>query len=380
AVSSNLRALSAVLLIALSSVLGACTQASPTSGAAIPSGAPSAGSSESEWNKLVAAAKTEGKVVIAATNAQGYEQAMKEFETDYPGISVEYTPIAGRDFFPRLEREREAGQYLWDVRVGGSDVTTFDLKKQGGLDPVRPLLMLPEVTDDKAWLGGLSSLFQDNEGQYVVAFAAYSEARAYVNRDLASAADLESSSQLLDPRWKGKISLQDPRGGGGAAGLAMFLIDDGEQFVRDLLTKQNVVVTNDARQQAEWLARGTYPIGVGAATSFVHAFQQQGVGQNVKPLPSRLEWWTAGGGGLQVINKRPHPNATTVFVNWLLTKKTQTRLGQLGSQNSARADVPPAVPEFALDSAHLDKYVELYLEKYLPQRIASERLAQELLK
>ena len=33
---------------------------------------------------------------------------------------------------------REAGQYLWDLRVGGADTNVYNFKKAGNMAPIRP--------------------------------------------------------------------------------------------------------------------------------------------------------------------------------------------------------------------------------------------------
>jgi len=62
-----------------------------------------------------------------------------------------------------------------------------------------------------------------------------------------------------------------------------------------------------------------------------------------------------------VFKNPPHPNATKVFVNWLLSKAGQTLLATELKQNSARKDVPVGDPDTAplpgTDYLHLHKEV-----------------------
>ena len=60
------------------------------------------------------------------------------FQKAIPGITVEYSGLTGRDFAPRLMAEREGGQYLWDLYVGGTGTANGDLKPRNVLDPIRP--------------------------------------------------------------------------------------------------------------------------------------------------------------------------------------------------------------------------------------------------
>jgi iron(III) transport system substrate-binding protein len=164
-------------------------------------------------------------------------------------------------------------------------------------------------------------------------------------------AELSLEAHLMDPRWKGRISLQDPRGGAGSVNLAAMLEQHGEQFVRDLLTKQDVVVTGDSRQQAEWLVRGRYPISLGVPSAQLLVFRQQGLGQNLKTLAGGALQLTPGVGAIQLLNQAPHPNAARVFINWLLTQSAQERITRTTRLNSLRRDVPPQDPDAAPDPA-----------------------------
>jgi hypothetical protein len=49
-----------------------------------------------------------------------------------------------------------------------------------------------------------------------------------------------------------------------------------------------------------------------------------------------------GGGALFLFKDRPHPNATRVFINWLLTKDMQYGTAKATEQASRRQDVPIA--------------------------------------
>src|SRR5262249_60614629 len=100
-----------------------------------------------------------------------------------------------------------------------------------------------------------------------------------------------------------------------------------------------MVVTGDNRQQAEWVVRNRYPIGIGLRMDQVRSFEQQGLPVNVKGLGSPRKL-SLGSGGIQLINGRPHPNATQLFVNWLLTRPGQGRVTPAVEVNSRRLDWP----------------------------------------
>ena len=349
--AKRLRAVLAVAIVGML-VLGAaaCAPAAPPRPAAAPAAGPVAARPaessapkaawEVEWEQVVVAARQEGKVALSGPPSQGWRTALLTFEQDYPGIQLEYTGANSRDYYPRLFQERRAGQYLWDLRVGGPDTQVFQARDEGMLEFVPPLLLLPEVVDESKWLGVAEGLlYADRDGRFVRNFLAQSSSVAHVNRDALPEPALRSLEELLDPRWKGRMAIQDPRGGAGLAALTVLLHGYGEGFVRSLLAEQGLVVTNDNRQGAEWVVRGRYPIGVGISTEEFTYFEEQGLKANIKTVPQGAKGLAAGFGAIQVFTQAPHPNATKVFVNWLLTQRAQGEIARAVKHNSMRLDV-----------------------------------------
>ena len=80
---------------------------------------------------------------------------------------------------------------------------------------MRPLLVLPEVADESKWFGGFDGMYADKAKEYLPAFVASASFNVSVNRNAVPESDLTAEEQLVDPRWRGKIVLQDPRGGAG---------------------------------------------------------------------------------------------------------------------------------------------------------------------
>ncbi len=338
-----------------------------------------AGEAPAGWEQTVAAAKSEGKLVLSGPPGPLWRDGLLTFEQDYPDIKIDFAGQNSRDFWPRLFQERAAGQYLWDLRVGGPDPQVFQARDEGVLDPVRPLLVLPDVADERKWFGGFEGLYADNDQQYLPAFVAQAQPVAYVNRGVVSEAELASDEQLRDPRWRGKIAITDPTGGAGLGTLTTLLVAFGEDYVRDLLTQQDLVVTGDNRQLAEWVIRGRYPIGIGISPDDLVYFERQGLSFNVKGLPPARKL-SLGFGGIQLVNRAPHPNATKVFINWLLTQAAQAHLAKILELNSRRVDVPPGDPDQVLDPSRMAEYVPHQYETYLPQRQRAQQLGKDLLK
>jgi iron(III) transport system substrate-binding protein len=325
------------------------------------------------WDATVAAANKEGQLVISAPSGTAWREQLLSFQQDYPGIKVSATAAASRDYWPRVIKEREAKLNLWDFRVGGPDNLSYTVKAMGYLAPVRDMLILPEVVDDNAWYGGIDGIFLDTDKRYFLGFAIYEENIAYYNSRLIPDPNMSDLKNIIDPKWAGKISMADPRAGSPLTASGSMLKTYGDDFLRRLMAQQKPVIVKEPRQQIDWLGSGRYPITIGVPTiAFVEYAQRGGSIDEFKKMTGPRTW-TQGVGGIQALTEAPHPNATKVFVNWLLTRDVQARVMKAVKLNSRRKDVPLGDPDVAIDYAKLDQYVGGQTEYMQPyQKRASE--------
>jgi iron(III) transport system substrate-binding protein len=324
-------------LLAIALVLGACSP--------VPAAPASKGGG---WDAVLAAAKQEGTVVVAGAVGENLRAAHLAFANDYPEIKVEYTGQNGRDLVPKVLAERSAGHYAWDVFTTGAP-SSYLLKAAGALDPIRPALLLPEVLDDSKWIGGFASGFVDSDRQLAYAFTGYLQTNVWVNRDVIPEPELSSVEQLVDPKWKGRISWSEPRQpGSGQTTAGYWLKLKGEEWLRQLY-RQDVTIVRDSRQQIEWVVANRYPIAIGVDQTLVPLFRDLGFTTQLQalasdsPLGARL---STSVGVVTLMNRAPHPNAARVYINWLLSARGQEPWARLMQQNSRRLDVP-GPPEFA---------------------------------
>jgi iron(III) transport system substrate-binding protein len=332
------------------------------------------------WDALVAAAEKEGALAIAGPSGRAWREELQRFEKSYPAIKLSITALAGRDFWPRLLKEREAGQYLWDLRIGGADALSYRLLHMGVFAPSRPLLMLPDLLEDKTWLGGLDGIFLDNAHRFIIGFAVYETQAIYYNQRLLPDAAGLPLETLNEPRYAGKLSMADPRGGASLNTLSVLDRAYGDGFVETLMVRQKPVITREPRQQIDWLASGRYPIAFGLPSIAFVEYAQRG-GSTADFAPARgARAWSAGVGGIHFIEQAPHPAAAKLFVNWLLSRDVQATLMQAVKLNSRRTDVPLGAPETALDPKALGDYVGTMDEAIQPYEERTVGILHRVLK
>ena len=333
------------------------------------------------WAEIVKAAEAEKQVNIAGPPGDAFRAAISDaFKKAYPRINVELLGGSGRDKVARILRERSGGVFNWDIYISGPTSALAAFKPVGGFDSFRPMFVLPEVKEDKYWIGGLDAGWADTEKKLYYTFAGtLAGDNVHVNWDIVPTGQIKTALDLLDPKWTGKIVMQDPRVEGKGLNDALVLsLVYGEDFLRKLLRDQKVVITGDRRQLVEWVVRGRYPIALGLNDYFLTTFQEKGVGKNVIAVvdPKTQIYWSSGSSGVGLFNRAPHPNAAKVYVNWLLSKAGQLEWTKT-QNNSRRVDVPPAEPASALKPGQT--YRNTQAEDMIPARHKIEVLTKEIL-
>jgi iron(III) transport system substrate-binding protein len=301
-----------------------------------------------EWERVVAAAKQEGKVACGCPPIPvAREFLVREFQGAYPEIKLEHTPGVLPQFPARVEAERAAGQYLWDIYLWGPGIEVYKLADAGVFDPIVPALLLPEVANPEVW-GGWDEALVDTGRKHVFGFWRQLGGPIKYNALVIPPGELRGYEDLLDPKYKGKIVWWDPRiGGGGVEVASLIYARLGEEKLRTMVVDQQpLFVPNGSTDIAERMVRGGYLIGVGAGglTEILKPYIDAGVQLDIRDAGIRspdVATDTVNYGTVALFNRAPNPNAAKVFLNWLLTRATQEKMANALERNSRRADVPP---------------------------------------
>ncbi len=332
------------------------------------------GSAKAEWDKIVEAAKKEGKVVVSIPASAEFRKLTEEaFKKRYPSIELELVPARGSVVIRKIADESKAGVRNFDIHIGGSNSAVSGLLDEKILEPFEPFLVLPEVKDAKNWWGG--HMWVDNAKRYIYTFQAYLTESMWRNETLVKDGDIRSYDDMLNPKWKGKIGMLDPRTpGAGDSNWAYIWQVKGEDYLKKL-AGQSLVIGRDQRVLGESLAKAKLAMVLGLTYYSMLPFATAGL--PVKPVPSLKEgtYGTGGSGNITVIKNLPHPNATKVFINWLLGKEGQELTTKAMGQATRRLDVDT---KWLKDHGVIAAKDQLSLKEYLEAENQSEEKLEKV--
>ncbi len=301
---------------------------------------PASADFESDWKALIAAAQKEGKLVLAAVPGTGMRKTMPEvFEKKF-GVKLEVVVTPSRQTAQRAIREAKAGAQTIDVFSTGQSTLMRVLYPKGLLAPIKPLLIHPDVIDNKsAWMKG-EPWFIDDKRAYMFRAVDLVIPMAFVNAKYVDPKAFNHTDDFLDPKYKGKIVVYDPtRPGPGSNAISYYMKFLGEKYVIDLIKGQNAKLTRSRRQLVDWLAQGRYPIAFASSINEIARLRREGF-QIAAVQPKNIISYDAPGSGvLTLLANSPHPKAAQLFLNWIMTREGMQLYQDLEGMPVTRIDV-----------------------------------------
>lgn len=299
-----------------------------------------------EWAATVEAAKKEGQLNVYIG---GWEAVIESgaFQKAYPDIKVTWVGGRGGETAKRILAERRAGKYLADVSSEGIGSNYRTLHAANSFDPIKPALVLPEVTNESLWWQG-KHRYIDPEGQFVFRYVGTQQnGNISYNSKLVNVKEIHSVWDLVDPKWKGKIIARDVRTPGlGNAPMRFFYLHPaiGPAFIKRLFGEMEVTLFRDFRQSVDWLAGGKYSVCFFCADIDKAKLQGLPVDEfaNFKEGAALHTQY----GTLALLNRAPNPNAAKIFINWFLSRDGQIALQKSlaksadDAPDSLRTDIP----------------------------------------
>ncbi|MBI2564184.1 MAG: extracellular solute-binding protein [candidate division NC10 bacterium] len=269
-------------------------------------------------------------VVYSAADAALVNSVVAAFNKKYPAIKMS-TVVAGTgELIKRIEAERERplGDIAWSL--GLEAVAANKALFEPYLSREAPSFVPGQLPADRLWTPFTTM-------PYVIMY----------NKKLVGEADRpESWTDVLHPRWKGKVAYADATKSGSSYTLLvtwLTLYGKGEAgwgFVENLLRQSKVLPKSAMTYKG--VADGEYPIGLTfeyGAYDFVRGGAPVGIiypAEGTAVIPD----------GSALIKNARHPKAARAFLDFTVSREIQQLVVEKFGARSVRKDVgpPPGLP------------------------------------
>ncbi len=296
--------------------------------------APKSGQDDA-WAKVVQEAKKEGRLTIypsAYFTGDKGQIVAKAFYDKYD-IRPEFLIITGPQTVEKVRVEARMNQRIGDV-VASGESTTSTLSQSGLTASVSQ--ELPELRDKSVFKS--DPIFSPNGD--LISFSLKVNGPT-INTNLVKLQDEPRSYfDLLEPKWKGKVILEDPRTGGGAgftwfSALLYYKVLDADYYRR--FSKQEPIFWGSGfAEMFSMVARGEAWLSPHAADSTVGYMIVEGAPLKILGMK---EGNIATSDIMTMVKDATHPNAAKLFINWILSREGQEVYARAGSMESMRKDV-----------------------------------------
>ena len=278
-------------------------------------------------NILEEGAKKEGKVLWYTTLIvnQALKPLKEAFEKKYPFVQVEFHRADSEALAQRMLSEYQAKKFDVDILDGTSTIVT--LKKAGYIQRFAS----PLLSDYPAKL-------KDAQGYWAVPNV-YFMTLGYNTKLVKPNEVPKTPTDLLNPKWKGKMVWSTNGGSGAPIFIGNTLMTMGQETGTNFLKKlagQNVAKsTASNRAVLDMVIAEEYAIAINIFN--YHAVISRNAGapvdwQALEPVPGQVKT-------LGLAKNAPHPHAAMLMIDFLLSKDGQ-KIFQAADYLPAHPDVP----------------------------------------
>lgn len=322
--------------------------------------------------KVVEGAKKEGKVNAYSFSWVGdIGLALSRAFKERYGISLNIITGRGAEFTERIKTEKRMGQQVADM-TQGSVLLINNMKVDGLLASVAK--ELPILQEKNVWWVDPTDLEPRDKAVLVWSVVDFTP---YINTKLVKSGEAPRSwKELLEPKWKGKMSLTEPN----IAGVYQYIVvlmDNkvwDEDYIRALY-RQDLHFYNALPDEFLALARGDNHLAIRGSDSDAGRVALEGA--PIQAIDMR-EGVMLSSGAVAAIAGGPNPNATRLFLNWILSPEGQTIAGKAQGRKMVRRDVPdfrpkavqaPITNPLVERAEHLEKATQLLREKWFDKLV-----------
>ncbi len=306
---------------------------------------------------LVEGARREGGVVFYTSNTWIGGPVTEEFAKKYPFIKISAWRSDSKALLKRLTEEVTSNRNIADVAETSPEYMIL-LQRNNMLQEYYS----PELSayNDEAKAKGKAGVYSWINREIYISLG--------FNTTLVSPAEAPKAiKDLLDPKWKGKMSIAGTTTGVQWVGAVLEAL--GREFLEKLSTQDINVQNMSGAALSELIASGEVPMSPTIFNSNIFTAKQKGAPVDWRALDPVI---AAVGTSGMVINA-PHPHAALLLLDFLHSKEGQ-QAAMKGGLSSARTDIESVEPKFK----------KVYLEsRYSPEEYEKnfnewERLMQRL--
>jgi len=257
---------------------------------------------------LVKEAKNEKSVVwYAPMNREDLRQFTAAFEAEYPFLKVEILTGGPQSLLNRILTEYRASRHNYDT-LNIRSSALFTLKKANAVGRY-----------DSPNRRGLRAGFYDKDGYFNGIWASLM-VFLYNTKQVAKADAPKSINDLLQPKWKGKMGLDQDADDWLAALLEYYGDEKGKQIARSL-GAQNLNIRKGRTLVSQLVAAGEFPLQIDAHHHEAVALRKAGAPIDyVFPEPFIP---VKSVSSLVMSSQPPHPHAAALLVDFMISKKGQ---------------------------------------------------------
>ncbi|KAB8189644.1 extracellular solute-binding protein [Nonomuraea phyllanthi] len=310
---SQLRSAAAAGCAALLLASG-CGSGDTGGGAAVPADASPA------LRTLIEAAQKEGELVWYSVPAENIAKAVSDDFAGKYGIKVKFIRLTSSDLAQRFAAEAESGKPAADLFVGSYTPFVPQALEKGWT------VKLADANIPDYPAGFPDTYLLPDAGTAVIQIQPTGIA---VNTRQGGGA-IKDWPDILDPKWKGKIILVDPRTSAAYTPFWNLIVKEyGEEYLTRLKA-QNPIVAAGAAPATQQLAAGEAAIVMPGVQSIADGLKSKGAPVGYVQPPASTGPEIVPG----LAAKAAHPNAARLFVHYLMSKEGNKKLNALPGSGS----------------------------------------------
>jgi iron(III) transport system substrate-binding protein len=299
------------------------------------------GQAGENWDHLLAAAKKEGRMIIYGVSSfRPMVETMRAEVAKRYNIKLEFLVGRSREVRERVMGEFRTKRHVADTAMAGA-TSLPALWEDGAAEnwlPPSLKVVRPEI------LKGLA-------GIPITPLYAQIQGGVLINTNWVSPEDAPKSwRDLTDPKWHGKILMDDPRAAG--AGYTVFVSllrhpNLGKEFHVKLAQNRPIFLGTGTYQQiANMVAQGQYPIGFPVDSDAI--LELKGAPVRWIALKEGVSYTVMG---IALVKNAPRPNAAKVFIEFALSEAFQRVVAETSAP--VRIGVKAKREEWSLDHVNL---------------------------